>query len=369
VQKYTHTFENEMNDAGFLQNSTDEHRASDARNALRSWYLRHARPLPWREKPSLYGTWLSEIMLQQTRVDTGIPKWHAFQSTFPTVADLAQASEDDVMKAWEGLGYYRRAKLLHRAAKVIHEAGAFPSTHEDWLALPGIGPYTAAAIASIGLGEPVAAVDGNVQRVAARWNAMPLPVDAPQGAKAIQAIADAWLHHDHPGDHNQAVMEVGALVCSPKRPQCDACPLSTTCQSAHNEDLWSQLPVKKPKKKATAWDLTWHVVTHKGSVVAMKRPSEGVWANLWAFPELAPPASFAHAGSLLEPVTHILTHKRITCTFLHWQAPSLDAFQAFAEQNGGQAMTWTQFQTTARPRLLTKVWDDILAALGEEELR
>ena len=101
----------------------------------------------------------------------------------------------------------------------------------------------------------------------------------------------------------------------------------------------------------------------------MKRPSEGVWANLWAFPELTPPASFGHAGSLLEPVTHILTHKRITCTFLHWQAPSLDAFHAFAEQNGGQAMTWTQFQSTARPRLLTKVWDDILAALGEEELR
>ena len=164
----------------------------------------------------------------------------------------------------------------------------FPAPMRTGFALPGIGPYTAAAIASIGLGEPVAAVDGNVQRVAARWNAMPLPVDAPQGAKAIQAIADAWLHHDHPGDHNQAVMEVGALVCSPKRPQCDACPLSPTCQSAHNEDLWSQLPVKKPKKKATAWDLTWHVVTHKGSVVAMKRPSEGVWANLWAFPELSP---------------------------------------------------------------------------------
>ena len=259
-------------------------------------------------------------MLQQTRVDTGIPKWHAF-STFPTVADLAQASEDDVMKAWEGLGYYRRARLLHRAAKVIHDAGAFPSTHADWLALPGIGPYTAAAIASIGLGEPVAAVDGNVQRVAARWNAMPLPVDAPQGAKVIQAIADAWLHHDHPGDHNQAVMEVGALVCSPKRPQCDDCPLSPTCQSAHNEDLWSQLPVKKPKKKATTWDLTWHVVTHKGSVVAMKRPSEGVWANLWAFPEL-PPDILCSCGVVVGTGhTHPHPQAHHVHLFFIWQAP------------------------------------------------
>jgi len=152
VQKYTHTFENEMNDAGFLQNSTDEHRASDARNALRSWYLRHARPLPWREKPSLYGTWLSEIMLQQTRVDTGIPKWHLFLELFPTVDDLAQASEAEVMKAWEGLGYYRRARLLHKAAKVVAAHGAVPKSREDWLALPDVGPYTSAAIAAFEAG-------------------------------------------------------------------------------------------------------------------------------------------------------------------------------------------------------------------------
>ena len=158
-------------------------------------------------------------MLQQTRVDTGIPKWHAFRETFPTVCDLAMATEDEVLKAWEGLGYYRRAKLLHRAAQTIHASGRYPMSHKEWLDIPGVGPYTAAAIASIALGEAVAAVDGNVQRVVARWDAIDLAVDSKDGAKAIQSAADGWLDHDHPGDHNPAVMELGALICTPKQPK------------------------------------------------------------------------------------------------------------------------------------------------------
>ena len=153
LQKYTHTFENEMNDEGFLGQNDISARAAAARRAMKAWYSRHARALPWRETPSVYGTWLSEIMLQQTRVDTGIPKWHAFQEAFPDVAALATASEEAVLKAWEGLGYYRRARLLHRAAQVIHNAGRYPSTYGDWLSLPGIGPYSAAAIASIAFGK------------------------------------------------------------------------------------------------------------------------------------------------------------------------------------------------------------------------
>ena len=188
VQKYTHTFENEMNDEGFLGQNDIAARALEARRLLKAWYAYHARPLPWREMPSVYGTWLSEIMLQQTRVDTGIPKWHAFLETFPDVAALASASEEEVLKAWEGLGYYRRARLLHRAAQAIHDAGRYPETHADWLSLPGIGPYSAAAISSIAFGEPVAAVDGNVQRVASRWNEVTEAVDSKSGIQAIQAI-------------------------------------------------------------------------------------------------------------------------------------------------------------------------------------
>ncbi len=368
MQKYAHTFENEMNDRGFLQKNTDQKRARLAQKGLRAWYLQHARPLPWREKPSLYGTWLSEIMLQQTRVETGIPKWHAFRERFPDVHTLALASEEQVMKSWEGLGYYRRARLLHKAAKAIHDMGDFPESHAGWLALPGIGPYTAAAIASIGLGEPVAAVDGNVQRVLSRWDGIEEPVDAKIGAARIQAAADALLDHDHPGDHNQAVMELGALVCAPRNPACETCPLSDTCNSAGDPVLWSRLPVKTPKKKPQAWNLTWHVVTHGDRVAVMQRPATGVWATMWCFPENPPPDTFAEVGELCDPVTHILTHKRITATFKHWQAPDAGALDAFAREEEGQALAWTEFEARARPRLLTKIWKALLRANPHREV-
>ena len=353
-----------MNDQGFLQNTTEPKRARVAQKALKSWYLEHARPLPWREKPSLYGTWLSEVMLQQTRVETGIPKWHAFRERFPTVHSLALATEEEVMKAWEGLGYYRRARLLHKAAKAIHESGDFPNTHAGWIELPGIGPYTAAAIASIGLGEAVAAVDGNVQRVVARWGGIEQPVDSKPGAAKIQAIADAWLDLQNPGDHNQAVMELGALVCSPKKPACDNCPLTSTCDSADNASLWSRLPVKQPKKKPEAWNLTWHVATFLNHVAIEQRPETGIWAKMWAFSETPPPASFAEAGDLCSPVNHILTHKRITATFKHWQAPDLSTLRTHAKNHGGEVVTWTEFEQRARPRLLTKIWNELCLEKG-----
>ena len=251
-----------MNKRGFLQKNWRQTDAERARRSLAAWYNSHARDLPWRLTPSLYGTWLSEIMLQQTRVDTGIPKWHLFQELFPTVNDLAQASEAEVMKAWEGLGYYRRARLLHKAAKVIASQGRFPNNRQGWLALPGVGPYTSAAIASIGLGEPVAAVDGNVQRVMSRWAGVTAPVDSKPGAQIIQEVADDWLDPDRPGDHNQAVMELGALVCSPKHPHCIECPARSTCASADSPDMWSVLPNKTPKRKAARWELAWHVAHH-----------------------------------------------------------------------------------------------------------
>jgi len=359
VRKYTHTFENEMNDPGFLQNSLDPKRANQAQKALRTWYLGNARDLPWRSEPSLYGTWLSEIMLQQTRVETGVPKWHAFREMFPSVADLARASEDEVLKAWEGLGYYRRARLLHRAAKAIHEAGDFPSTHAEWLALPGIGPYTAAAIASIGLGEPVAAVDGNVQRVVARWAGITQAVDSKEGARAVEQVANALLDKNHPGDHNQAVMELGALVCSPRAAQCEACPLAATCTSAGREEAWASLPVKQPKKKPVPWELDWHVATCRDLVVVMQRPDAGVWAKMWTFPEGPPSDRLASLGLLFDPVTHILSHRRITASFHGWQAPDEASLRSYADEVAAYVMTWEELGALARPRLLTKMWEEL----------
>jgi len=357
-----------MNDEGFLQKKELKMRALKAQKALRAWYLSNCRPLPWRETPSLYGTWLSEVMLQQTRVETGIPKWHAFLKAFPTVQDLALASDDEVMKAWEGLGYYRRAKLLHKAAQRIHEAGAFPSNHDEWLTLPGIGPYTAAAISSIGMEEPVVAVDGNVQRVAARWEGISLAVDTSAGDKAVREVAEAWLDRSHPGDHNQAVMELGALVCTPKNAQCCSCPIASTCKSAGNEKIWSTLPAKKPKKPPQAWTLRWQIVTWNSEVVVTQNPGHGIWSGLYVFPELRPGISFAEIGSMFDPVTHVLTHKRIDAHFILWQAPNRGALKEYSKLVNGEVLNWSAFGERPRPRLLTKMWDELLRSTGNEEL-
>jgi A/G-specific adenine glycosylase len=351
-----------MNKRGFLQKNWRQTDAERARRSLAAWYNSHARDLPWRLTPSLYGTWLSEIMLQQTRVDTGIPKWHLFQELFPTVNDLAQASEAEVMKAWEGLGYYRRARLLHKAAKVIASQGRFPNNREGWLALPGVGPYTSAAIASIGLGEPVAAVDGNVQRVMSRWAGVTAPVDSKPGAQIIQEVADDWLDPDRPGDHNQAVMELGALVCSPKHPRCIECPARSTCASADSPDMWSVLPNKTPKRKAARWELAWHVAHHGNQVVAIQRPDTGVWATLWAFPEQAPTSPTAPSRTLIPEVVHVLTHKRIHARMEGTAMSSAEALHAWAKEVNGVVMTWEECEAKAWPRLATKVWPQLKAA-------
>jgi A/G-specific adenine glycosylase len=303
---------------------------------------------------------LSEILLQQTRVETGIPKWHLFMNLFPTVSHLARASEDEVLKAWEGLGYYRRATHLHKAARAIEAAGDFPKSYVDWLKLPGVGPYTAAAIASIGLGEAVAAVDGNVQRVISRWVGIKDPVDGKTGAQAVQAVADAWLDHNAPGNHNQAVMELGALVCAPRNPRCESCPLSTSCASANQPDMWGILPTKQPKKKAIRWELTWHIIRFENFTIAIQRPETGVWAKLWAFPETPPPSNFQSLGELMNPVTHLLTHRRIEATIQGWKAPNKAAMEVYASEVGGEVLTWKELSQRAMPRLATKIFSDKL---------
>ena len=331
--------------------------AMTARLSLKTWYADHARNLPWRLKPSLYGTWLSEILLQQTQVETGLPKWHLFMELFPTAGHLARASESEVLKAWEGLGYYRRATLLHKASRVIEAAGEFPMSYDAWLKVPGVGPYTAAAIASIGLGEAVAAVDGNVQRVVSRWAGIADPVDGKTGAQAVQTVADAWLDHDAPGNHNQAVMELGALVCKPRNPFCTLCPISTHCASANNPDMWGVLPAKKLKKKVQRWELTWHIVRFENDIVAIQRPESGVWAKMWAFPETPPPSHFLPLGALMKPITHLLTHRRIEAIFQGWNAPNKAALEAYAKEVAGEVMTWSALKKRAMPRLVTKVFD------------
>ena len=199
--------------------------------ALIRWYRRNRRDLPWRRTNDPYAIWISEVMLQQTTVPTIAPRWQRFLHRFPTVGALAQAPEREVLAEWAGLGYYARARNLCRAAKRIVSAGAFPRTAVEWRALPGVGPYTAAAIASICFGEPAAVVDGNVARVLSRLEALRLDPRSPAGSRRLRSAAQALLDHGAPGEFNQALMELGATVCTPRAPRCPDCPLGASCRA------------------------------------------------------------------------------------------------------------------------------------------
>jgi A/G-specific adenine glycosylase len=204
----------------------------DTTRRLARWYRRSARALPWRATRDPYAIWLSEVMAQQTTLEVVVPRWRRFRRRFPTVAALARAPEREVLAEWSGLGYYARARNLHRAAKTVAAAGAFPHTLEGLRALPGVGPYTAAAVASISFGVAEPVVDGNVVRVLCRLHGLRLDPGAPATLAKVRALARPLVPSKDPGTHNQAVMELGALICTPRAPRCDACPLRTLCRAA-----------------------------------------------------------------------------------------------------------------------------------------
>jgi A/G-specific adenine glycosylase len=223
---------------------------------LARWYRAHGRSLPWRRTRDPYAIWLSEVMAQQTAIEVVVPRWERFLSRFPTVAALARARERAVLAEWSGLGYYARARNLHRAAKAVARAGAFPRTLEGLRALPGIGAYTAAAVSSISFGIPEPAVDGNVVRVLCRLHGLRLDPKDPATLARVRALARPLVPARNPGDHNQAVMELGALVCTPRAPRCGACPLRACCRAAA-----SGKPEGFPRKPHRPQSRTIHLVS------------------------------------------------------------------------------------------------------------
>ncbi len=249
-----------------------------------NWYHDSHRHLPWRETNDPYRIWLSEIILQQTRVAQGLPYYQNFIKNFPTVSDLAGASEQKVLRAWQGLGYYSRARNLHACAKkiVAHFAGKFPTTYVDLLKLPGIGPYTAAAIASLSYGEPVAVVDGNVFRVLSRVFGIEDEIDSARGKNNFSQLANSLLDRLQPGLHNQAVMEFGALHCTPKSPKCAACIFFVECV-ARKRGIQDLLPLKKKQIKVRTRHFTYFILK-KGNALALKRRmGKDIWKGLYDF--------------------------------------------------------------------------------------
>ncbi len=284
---------------------------------LLQWYAAHRRDLPWRDVADPYAVWLSEIILQQTRIDQGRAYWERFMLHYPTVQALAAASEDEVMRLWQGLGYYSRARNLHAAAKQIAALGTFPSTLEAIAALPGVGPYTAAAIASFAFGLPVATVDGNVYRVLARHFGIDTPINTTAARHEFTALAQSLLPHDRPADFNQAMMDFGATWCTPTTPRCAECPFAITCEARATARV-DELPVKQRKLQIKQRHMAF-VYTHCRGHFALRRRGAGdIWQGLWQPPfidDFALPLDESNLTLLAHGVKHVLTHQVITADF------------------------------------------------------
>lgn len=277
--------------------------------ALSAWYRENRRELPWRATKDPYKIWISEVMLQQTTISVVIPYFERFTSAFPKVEDLAGAAEEKVLSLWSGLGYYSRARNLHRAAKEIVALGKFPATFADLMKLPGIGSYIAAAIASIAFGEEAAAVDGNVVRVITRLFDLDSEVTSKDTVARIKSHAGELISGQPPSEHNQAMMELGATVCTPKNPCCLICPVAKFCRSRANGTIELR-PVKKKKKKQEPWLWEMHVIQKSGRIALVKGDNGTPWLkNTWTLPGKAAPWKNAEPPEC--DFKHSITHHKI----------------------------------------------------------
>ena len=254
---------------------------------LLRWYRKHGRDLPWRRTDDPYAIWIAEVMLQQTRVETVGPYFGRWLAAFPDIRSLARAPEQRVLKVWEGLGYYSRARNLHEAAQVVASryGGRLPRTVAELRCLPGIGPYTAGAIASIAFGERASVLDGNVARVLARLFDVRVPVDSPKGRRLLWQLANACLPARRTGDHNQALMDLGATICRPKDPDCAACPLSGLCLAAERRTQHKR-PVRLGRRATPSHVHASAVIKRRGRFLLIRRPANGLLGGLWEFPQV-----------------------------------------------------------------------------------
>jgi A/G-specific adenine glycosylase len=255
------------------------------RKNLIDWYLANCRALPWRNTDDPYSIWVSEVMLQQTQVNTVLPYYQKFLKKFPTVKRLAQADLQDVLKIWEGMGYYARARNLHRAAGIVYKKynGILPANWKELRKLPGVGDYIAAAVLSIAYKQPYPVVDGNVKRVLARLHCIDTPVNHSTSAKTFLKTAEVLKDSRRPGIYNQALMELGALICRPKNPLCDTCPLQRLCR-AYKAGAVAAYPKKMAKRRTPQYHIAVGVVMKNGRVLITQRKADGLLGGLWEFP-------------------------------------------------------------------------------------
>jgi A/G-specific adenine glycosylase len=344
-------------------------------NPLINWYKKHKRDLPWRESQDSYRIWLSEVLLQQTRVAQGLPYYLRFLECFPDIKALANAPEKEVLRVWQGLGYYSRARNLHSAAKTIvsEHGGVFPSTYSGLLQLKGIGSYTAAAIASFAYNQPVAVLDGNVFRVLARVFGLKENIASPKGKKTFQALADSLLPIDNAATYNQAIMEFGALQCTPKNPVCSDCPLSFMCYAyAKNEQ--AVLPVKIKTLKKTVRYFHYLVLQSGPHYLMKERTGKDIWQGLYDFP-LLEKKGFIEIGKLLssefkpigkkleiklesKPYKHLLSHQTLHVKF--WVIQSAPLVEYYKKEEKFRLYSLKNIHGLPKPVLINKFLEESL---------
>lgn len=340
---------------------------------LAHWYDREGRDLPWRHTRDPYKIWLSEVILQQTRIEQGTGYYLRFIERFPTVHDLAAADTDTLMKYWEGLGYYSRARNLHHTAQHISGVlgGRFPDHYSALEQLKGIGPYTARAIGSFAFDNPVGVLDGNVFRVQSRYMGDFSPIDLPATRKAFQAQLDAWIaaalqqtgDASLPSRFNQATMDLGATICTPRQPDCPRCPLASHCR-AHAQQMADQLPVKAKKlQRKKVWHHFYLVGRAQGQVWVQRRPATGLWPQLWELPnEEVDEARWNSADmagyELRGAFKHVFTH--LDMMIKVYEGPQLPVLQALPGYAPPQAITLGQIGAYAFSRAVLKIFERYL---------
>ncbi|WP_269221671.1 A/G-specific adenine glycosylase [Flavobacterium sp. IMCC34518] len=293
-------------------------------NTLIKWYLQNKRDLPWRKTTNPYPIWLSEIMLQQTRVTQGMPYFLSFTTAFPTVFDLAKANEEQVLKLWQGLGYYSRARNLHKTAQTVafEMGGIFPDNYNDLLKLKGIGEYTAAAIASFSYNECVPVVDGNVFRVLSRYFDIETDIAQASAKKEFAALALELMPKDNPAQFNQAIMEFGALQCVPKSPNCAICIFNSSCAALQKKKV-DQLPVKSKKTKVRNRYFNYIVATDDfGNTLIQKRTAKGIWHNLYEFP-LIETEKIENFDTIAQQIQYHFFHENEMISLLEYNEESI----------------------------------------------
>jgi len=331
------------------------------------WYHRHKRDLPWRNSNDPYIIWLSEIILQQTRVEQGLPYFYRFSEKYPTVSDFAMATEDEILKLWQGLGYYSRGRNMHHTANMVMEehAGYFPVSYDKLIRLKGIGDYTAAAISSFAGNESKAVVDGNVFRVLARYFGIDEAINSTKGKKLFSEIANQLIDHSQPGLYNQAIMEFGSLQCRYKNPDCINCPLLLNCE-AYQRKRVNELPVKLRKQKIRNRYFNYVIALKNDKILLNKRGPNDIWENLYEFPLFETPEQ-VQADQIINspefkntfgvditvravhgPVKHILSHQKLNTQFIVIE----NSRDSFDEKSGWFYADFEEMNALPQPKLI-----------------